>query len=119
MISRLATYIISSNPRIKDFLQITYSHVFLDEFQDTTQIQYDLVKACFLNSNAILSAVGDDKQRIMLWAGALQNIFDIYLKDFSAKRVPLLMNFRSAPRLIKLQEYLVYTLMNTQIHITL
>lgn len=54
----------------------------------------------------------------MLWAGALQNIFDIYAKDFSAKRVPLLMNFRSAPTLIKLQEYLVYTLMNTQINIT-
>ncbi len=118
MISRLATYIISSNPRIKDFLQITYSHVFLDEFQDTTQIQYDLLKVCFLNSNAILSAVGDNKQRIMLWAGALQNIFDIYGKDFTAKKVPLLMNFRSAPRLIKLQEYLVYTLMNTQIQIT-
>lgn len=118
MISRLAIYIVNSNPRIKDFLQITYSHVFLDEFQDTTQIQYDLVKSCFLNSNSILSAVGDDKQRIMLWAGALYNIFENYSNDFLATRVPLLMNFRSAPRLIKLQEYLVNTLMNKQIHIS-
>ncbi|MDE6924283.1 MAG: hypothetical protein K2P59_03340 [Acetatifactor sp.] len=34
-------------------MQLTYGHVFLDEFQDTTNLQYKLVKQCFLNSNYI------------------------------------------------------------------
>ena len=49
MITRLAEYIINSNPLLKQYLQATYSHVFLDEFQDTTFVQYDLVKSCFLD----------------------------------------------------------------------
>ena len=40
MISILAEYIIRTNPKIKKGIQLTYSHVFLDEFQDTTDLQY-------------------------------------------------------------------------------
>ena len=40
MIMMLAMYIIETNPYIKQALQMTYSFVFLDEFQDTTAIQY-------------------------------------------------------------------------------
>lgn len=47
MISRLAEYLIRTNRYIKKAIEMTYSHVFLDEFQDTKSIQYDLVKACF------------------------------------------------------------------------
>ena len=75
MINILATRIIITNPKIKDLLQMTYSHVFLDEFQDTTDLQYDLVKDCFLNGDSIVTAVGDNKQRIMEWAGARKTIF--------------------------------------------
>lgn len=38
MISILARKIIQENPLIRQALQATYSHVFLDEFQDTTTI---------------------------------------------------------------------------------
>lgn len=41
MIMRLAEYIINTNPKVKQRLQQTYKYVFLDEFQDTTGIQYD------------------------------------------------------------------------------
>ena len=47
IISRLAEYLIRTNKYIKKAIEMTYSHVFLDEFQDTTSIQYDLVKTCF------------------------------------------------------------------------
>ena len=39
MISRLAELIIRINPYLRQALALTYSHVFLDEFQDTTHIQ--------------------------------------------------------------------------------
>ncbi|MES2394853.1 MAG: ATP-dependent helicase [Bacteroidota bacterium] len=106
MIMRLAEYIINSNPKVKQYLQQTYQYVFLDEFQDTTGIQYDLFKSCFLASGCAFTAVGDDKQRIMLWAGAQNTVFDDFIADTNAKRIPLTMNFRCAPRLVTLLNHL-------------
>lgn len=104
MISRLAEYLLRFNPSIKKALRMTYKYVFLDEFQDTTKEQYDLVKTAFLGSNSILTAVGDDKQRIMKWAGAMEDIFNRYRKDFFAVQKELIMNHRSAPRLVAIQK---------------
>ena len=103
MISILAEYIISTNPKIKKGIQLTYKYVFLDEFQDTTDLQYSIVKECFLPSGSILTAVGDNKQRIMLWAGARKTVFKDFENDFNAETQKLLMNHRSAPRLVDLQ----------------
>lgn len=103
MICILAEYIIRTNSKIKRGLQLTYKYVFLDEFQDTTGLQYKLVKQCFLNSNSIMTAVGDNKQRIMVWAGALKTVFSDYKSEFSAETQKLIMNHRSAPRLVDLQ----------------
>jgi len=116
-ISKLATKIIKTNSLIKRSLQLTYSHVFLDEFQDTTTIQYALLKTCFLGSHAVITAVGDTKQRIMLWAGAKENIFSEYQKDFHATPKTLLMNHRSAPRLVEIQKAMYVNLNEKQIDI--
>ncbi|MGV0923936.1 UvrD-helicase domain-containing protein [Empedobacter tilapiae] len=112
MIMRLSHLIINSNPRVKSYLQETYSHVFLDEFQDTTFLQFDFLSSCFEGSNTLFTAVGDDKQRIMLWAGAKPDIFDAYTKEYKAKNLFLEMNFRSAPRLVELQNHLISKLLN-------
>lgn len=104
MISRLAEYLIRSNPYIRRAIEMTYSHLFLDEFQDTTTIQYELVKTCFLNSDTIITAVGDSKQRIMLWAGARKTIFDEFITEFNGLNRKLVMNHRSAPRLVEIQK---------------
>lgn len=112
MIMRLAQLIIDSNPKIKTYLQETYSNIFLDEFQDTTFLQFDFLSSCFKGSNALFTAVGDDKQRIMLWAGAKPDIFDAYTKEYKAKELFLEMNFRSAPRLVELQNHLISKLLN-------
>lgn len=112
MIMRLAELIINSNPKIKQYLQQTYKYVFLDEFQDTTSIQYDLFKSCFLDSDSFFTAVGDDKQRIMMWAGARETVFDDFIADTGALRVPLTMNFRCAPRLVELLNHLTEHLLH-------
>lgn len=107
MIGRLAELLARLNPLILKALRQTYSHVFLDEFQDTTRIQYALTRALFWNSSAVVTAVGDSKQRIMGWAGAVDKIFEAYSGDFHAARRDLVMNFRSAPRLVRIQETLI------------
>lgn len=114
MISILAKYLIESNPLILKILNATYSHVFLDEFQDTTSIQYELTKECFGRSQVALTAVGDNKQRIMVWAGAKVDIFDTYKREFNAQEMELLMNYRSSPKLIQLQT-LLYPLLKMEI----
>lgn len=111
MISRLAEYLIIKNRYIKKAIEMTYSHVFLDEFQDTTSIQYDLVKACFFKTETIITAVGDGKQRIMLWAGARKSIFEDFQNDFFSKKITLIMNHRSAPRLVEIQKAM-YNILN-------
>ncbi len=104
MIMKLAEHIIRTNPQIKRALRTTYSYVFLDEFQDSTNLQYGFVKECFLGSNTKITAVGDNKQRIMIWAGARKTIFDDFKREFNSQETQLIMNHRSAPRLVALQQ---------------
>lgn len=115
MIGRLIELIFRTNPKLLYSLQSTYDYVFLDEFQDTTSIQYDLIKTCFLNSNIKITAVGDDKQTIMSWAGALANIFNIYKGDFGAQEYQLINNYRSSPELVNIQNIIVQSLMGLSI----
>jgi superfamily I DNA/RNA helicase len=110
MIMVLAIYIIKSSPKIKKALQMTYSHVFLDEFQDTTDLQYNLLTTCFKESTAEIIAVGDKKQRIMLWANALPNAFEIFQQDFHSSYVVFEENHRSVPKLIELQKMMYNSL---------
>lgn len=115
IISRLVHYLLRENPMIISYLQQTYTHLFLDEFQDTTKRQYDLLTIAFKGSNTVITAVGDPKQRIMLWAGAMPNIFNSYKTDFTATDIPLIRNYRSAPKLIQLQNALAENLLGSRV----
>ncbi|WP_199084481.1 ATP-dependent helicase [Bosea sp. ASV33] len=105
MIGRMAQAIINANPRIRAAIRATYGHVFLDEFQDTTSTQYGLIESIFAGGSASLTAVGDDKQRIMGWAGARKDVFDAFQADFLADRgasgrMSLTRNYRSNERIV-------------------
>ena len=103
MLNRLAAFLLRENPKLTAALRATYAFVFLDEFQDTTAAQYDLIRAAFEGSQAVLTAVGDSKQRIMVWAGAMLEVFTAYESDFRAHRRHLMRNYRSAPELVRMQ----------------
>ncbi|WP_329521826.1 ATP-dependent helicase [Spirillospora sp. NBC_01491] len=103
----LALEIVESNTYARGGIRQTYSHVFLDEFQDCTDQQYQLVKAAFGHTAAILTAVGDTKQRIMTWAGALEGVLQTFAEDFSAQPLPIYQNFRSEPRLRRMQNRMI------------
>lgn len=117
LIARFAIYILKNNKYILSSLQKTYSHVFLDEFQDTTSLQYEFVQTCFKDTNAIVTAVGDQKQRIMIWAGAMPDVSQKYVQDFAAISKTMIMNHRSAPKLLSLQKALYTTLNEKEIDI--
>jgi superfamily I DNA/RNA helicase len=110
MIGRLAELLLRLNPMAREALWLTYSHLFMDEFQDTTQVQYDLVKTIFLGSDAVITAVGDNKQQIMRWAMAMDDPFAAFDADFGAVRTPLYNNYRSSPELVRIQHVLAKAL---------
>lgn len=99
-----AIAIVESNSYVLWSLQQSYSHVFIDEFQDTTAMQYRLVGKIFKESNSVVTAVGDEKQKIMVWAGALEGIMDRFQDEFNANKISLYQNFRSLPRLQRIQQ---------------
>ena len=110
MIGRLAELLLRVNPMARDALRLTYSHLFMDEFQDTTQIQYDLVRTIYLDTDTVITAVGDNKQQIMRWAMAMDDPFTAFDADFGGKRTPLYNNYRSSPELVRIQHVLAQAL---------
>lgn len=110
MIGRLAELILRLNPMTRDALRLTYSHLFMDEFQDTTRVQYELILTAFLGTKTIVTAVGDHKQQIMRWAMAMDDPFAALIADFGAERTPLYDNYRSSPDLVRIQHILAQAL---------
>lgn len=106
MINRLVDYLLRVNPSIRRALHATYPVVFLDEFQDTTHAQFELLRTAFDGSTAVFTAVGDDKQRIMGWAGAMSDAFAQFTSAYAAKRIALLSNWRSHGELVRVQHVL-------------
>lgn len=106
----LATQILKTSAIARNAIRQTYSDVFLDEFQDCTNLQYKLVKLAFQGTAIRLIAVGDTKQKIMGWAGALDGIFETFTLDFAAVPLNMYRNFRSRPRLLRMQNEIIRAL---------
>jgi superfamily I DNA/RNA helicase len=102
MLNRLAELIVRTSTRLQRALTLTYPFVFVDEFQDTTFAQYAFLHSVF-GRRTIVTAVGDRKQRIMGWAGALADAFAEFEADFDARPYELVWNFRSTEALVSLQ----------------
>ena len=103
----LANDIVGKCALAQNSIRETYSDVFLDEFQDCTQAQYSLVLNAFKGTSARIVAVGDTKQKIMGWAGALDGIFVNFVNDFQAQPLNLYQNFRSLDRIRRVQNRMV------------
>ncbi|RYG36465.1 MAG: hypothetical protein EOO01_30795, partial [Chitinophagaceae bacterium] len=79
-------------------LQNKYRAVFIDEFQDTDKLQYQIFSKVF-SKDTILFYIGDPKQSIYGWRKAdLQTYFKA--RSEVQQRYTMNRNFRSSPRLI-------------------
>lgn len=86
---------LSQNDRALSKLKDRFRFILVDEFQDTNQAQYDLIKKLTMPSGTIC-VVGDDDQSIYGFRGArIENILS-FSKDYkNAKIIKLEENYRS------------------------
>lgn len=76
----------------------------IDEFQDTSPIQYEIVK--FLGKNAIF-AIGDPNQSIYGFRGAGYDSFKFLKEDFSpVSEIDLVKNYRSGEKVLKFSQFI-------------
>ncbi|CAE6483102.1 unnamed protein product [Rhizoctonia solani] len=76
-------------------------HVLVDEFQDTSSLQYLIVKELFKATRGSISVVGDPDQSIYKWRGADDTVFRQMKKDLpKTKEIYLEENYRSTASII-------------------
>lgn len=95
LIRKLSLDILNERCDIANLFSFSYSHVFIDEFQDTRADQYNIIRLLFKDKGTQLLAVGDINQSIMLWANASPTVFQDYGKDFHSESKLLMQNFRA------------------------
>lgn len=103
----LAQKLIGKHPMVKRSVAAAYSHVFLDEFQDCTAEQYKLISSLSKGTAIGVTAVGDAKQKIMGWAGALDGVMEKFANEFDAAKLALVHNWRSAPAIRRVQNRMI------------
>ncbi len=87
--------LLSRNEVLRQHYQQRFTHVLVDEFQDTNRLQYRWLTLLAGTHNAIF-AVGDDDQSIYAFRGASANNMFEFQRDFAKGRViKLEQNYRS------------------------
>ena len=78
-----------------DTLRATFHHVLVDEFQDTSERQYEMLDALGREHRNVC-VVGDDDQSIYSWRGANPGNFERFEQDYpELLQVKLEQNYRS------------------------
>ena len=99
--------LILKSEKVKNYLSKTFQYILVDEYQDTNDIQFKLIKL-LLNSEDNLFVVGDDNQLIYGWRGAsvdtILNFETLFPKTVIYK---LEQNYRSTPQILDVANNLI------------
>lgn len=91
--------ILEEKPEIKDKWKNKFDYFLIDEFQDTSKIQYEIIDLLAHNQN--ITIVGDPDQTIYSWRGAdisfINNFDKLYKKVLT---ITLAQNYRSTKKIL-------------------
>lgn len=92
--------LLEKNEEARSWCQDTWTHIHIDEYQDTNEVQYRIAKALAAKTKN-LCVVGDSDQSIYSWRGAnIKNILE-FERDYPEAKVVLLEeNYRSTKTVI-------------------
>ncbi len=95
-------YLLENNAALLTQLQGRFQYIEVDEFQDTSYAQYEIVKLLAAPQNNLFIA-GDDDQAIYGWRGASHQIILSFPKEFDDTTIITLnTNYRSNPYIVGL-----------------
>ena len=87
--------VLLTHPVLRQHYQNRFSHILIDEFQDTNKLQYDWLKL-MAGEHAAVFAVGDDDQSIYGFRGAEVANMGRFLREFAVQEpIKLEQNYRS------------------------
>lgn len=93
--------ILLKNPPLLRHYRQRFSHILVDEFQDTNRIQYAWIRVLAGQENYVM-IVGDDDQSIYGWRGAQVANIRRFLDEFpNARTIRLEQNYRSTATILK------------------
>lgn len=93
--------LLKERPDIRKMWQQQFQYILIDEFQDISRIQYDVVRLLG-ETNRNIFIVGDDDQSIYGFRGAKPDIMKQFLKDYpEAKQCLLGINYRCASQIVE------------------
>ncbi|MBP6905030.1 MAG: UvrD-helicase domain-containing protein [Candidatus Pacebacteria bacterium] len=88
-------HLLEKDKTVRDWCHSTWSHIHIDEYQDTNEVQYRIAKALASHTKN-LCVVGDSDQSIYSWRGAnIKNILEFERDYPEATVVVLEENYRS------------------------
>lgn len=103
----LPSQLFQANPDVLDYWQNRIRYFLVDEYQDTNESQYLLVKQLVGVSQA-LTVVGDDDQSIYAWRGAVPENLERLQKDFPRlKVIKLEQNYRSSRLILNAANHVI------------
>ena len=99
--------ILMANDSVRAKWQRKFEYILVDEFQDTNDIQFDLVKLLVGKENNLF-VVGDPDQTIYTWRGANLNIIMEFNETFpGAETIVLDTNYRSSQKILECANKLI------------
>lgn len=99
--------LITEFPGVAARYRKTYAYWMFDEFQDTTDGQYRLIKALAGDNFKNIFAVADDDQIIYQWNGASYQQIKRFRSDFKPQELQLPTNYRCPPAIVAAANRLV------------
>ncbi len=94
-------------PNILEKYQKKWTHILVDEYQDTSTMQYYIMKM-LAEKHRNISVVGDDDQSIYSWRGANSSNISMFEKDFApVYEVKLEQNYRSTANILNVANHII------------
>ncbi len=96
-----AHHILAHEQVIREPWQKKFTHILIDEFQDTSELQWSLIKLICGTDNMFV--IGDPKQSIYGFRGATADMFAVFRRDFpNCREITLAINYRSVTSIVAL-----------------
>lgn len=102
-----ALTLLRKEEKVREYYQSLWSHIHVDEFQDTNGVQYELSRI-LAEKHTNICVVGDMDQNIYSWRGAnMKHIFD-FEQDFPGTQSVLLEeNYRSTKKILSVANTII------------